>query len=394
MRAHASTRFGAAFALALATGGCTGSFTTESPINGAGGSSTTPTTTNGGGGATGHGGAGQGGHSTTQTGLGGGGRGGGTGQGGAGPCVGPGPSGDGTVFALSRILLGDTNPDGTPNPQSGWKQYGFDLDGKVSTKASKDLCQPSPNAWTSQVYPDGNDGIDNSFGKNILPMFLGLWSDISVKMNDQIAAGSGNFLLDLVGVGQGQDTCGFSARYDLGSKLDAPPSWNGSDVWPVDPVLLANPQDITSTTALFQSADLVANHFRTNTQATVVLRLDFAGAPLALTIGHARMAMNLDAGHTGAQGGMLGGVIDTEAFTEQLKSVLGSADPSLCSGMTLDGILTQIRLSSDILKDGTQDPSKTCDGISIGIGFEAKKVVLGGIGPTTPPPPNPCAPGP
>ena len=36
--------------------------------------------------------------------------------------------------------------------------------------------------------------------------------------------------------------------------------------------------------------------------------------------------------------------------------------------------------ASDIMQDGTQDPTKTCDGISIGIGFEARVVQLGAAG--------------
>jgi hypothetical protein len=42
--------------------------------------------------------------------------------------------------------------------------------------------------------------------------------------------------------------------------------------------------------------------------------------------------------------------------------------------------------ASDILQDGTQDPTKTCDGITIGLGFEADAVLLG---PAVPPPPPP-----
>src|SRR4051812_15081241 len=64
---------------------------------------------------------------------------------------------DGAVdvtFALKKLYLGDTNPDGTPGKGISWKQYGYDLDGKISTAASKDLCKPRNNAPASTVYPD------------------------------------------------------------------------------------------------------------------------------------------------------------------------------------------------------------------------------------------------
>src|SRR5689334_23254118 len=87
------------------------------------------------------------------------------------PPDGAGPGdGAGTVFAIRKLYLGDTKRDGTPDPAAGWKDYGFNLDHLISTKDSKNLCKPLAGGAPSAVYPDGNDGIDNSFGKNILPI--------------------------------------------------------------------------------------------------------------------------------------------------------------------------------------------------------------------------------
>ena len=65
-------------------------------------------------------------------------------------------------------------------------------------------------------------------------------------------------------------------------------------------------------------------------------------------------------------------------------------DPNLCTGSAVEGILNQIRQSSDILMDGSQDPSKTCDGISLGIGFSGKQIKLGDIAEAGEPATNPC----
>src|SRR5262245_61313086 len=43
------------------------------------------------------------------------------------------------AFAISRLLLGDVDRDGTPNVKDGWRQYGFDLDGKRSGQCSDDF---------------------------------------------------------------------------------------------------------------------------------------------------------------------------------------------------------------------------------------------------------------
>ncbi|HMY20953.1 MAG TPA: hypothetical protein PKA58_31735, partial [Polyangium sp.] len=112
-------------------------------------------------------------------------------------CIHPTPADDkapacdatGTTQAINELFLGDTDRDGTANPTNGWKNYGFDLDGFASTKASTGLCKPTAGASPAAVYQDGTNGIDNSFGKNILPTILGLASDLSTTANESIQNG-------------------------------------------------------------------------------------------------------------------------------------------------------------------------------------------------------------
>src|SRR4051812_42787327 len=42
---------------------------------------------------------------------------------------------EGTVLGITHLFLGDKNPDGTTDANA-WKQYGFNVDNKVSTAAS------------------------------------------------------------------------------------------------------------------------------------------------------------------------------------------------------------------------------------------------------------------
>src|SRR5215207_5340629 len=44
------------------------------------------------------------------------------------------------TFAIKKLYLGDTKRDGTADKVNGWKEYGFDIDGKISTATSTDLC--------------------------------------------------------------------------------------------------------------------------------------------------------------------------------------------------------------------------------------------------------------
>jgi hypothetical protein len=65
-------------------------------------------------------------------------------------------------LSLSGVDFGD--PTSTP-----WMGVGFNLDGLCTTEASRNTCTLATGApWSEQ--DDGNDGIDNSYGRNICPI--------------------------------------------------------------------------------------------------------------------------------------------------------------------------------------------------------------------------------
>ncbi len=72
------------------------------------------------------------------------------------------------------------------------------------------------------------------------------------------------------------------------------------------------------------------------------------------------------------------------------RQIAGVFDEGLCSGTTIDAVADQFRQASDIMKDGSQNPSMTCDGISIGLGFDASAVRIGSVAAPAPPQPDPC----
>jgi len=309
------------------------------------------------------------------------------------PAAGPSAAGDGegVVLAMDRLFLGETNRDGTANAASGWKQYGFNLDGKISTVESKDLCQPQPNAAPSSVYVDGDEGIDNSFGKNILTIIRGIEPNVSARVTDSIAAGDFTIMLSIDKLGASADYNPLGTKLYGGAALAAPPLWDGTDKWPVLPELLAVPTDITSAKVVFDGSYLVNNTWVSGSKGDINLNLGLAGYTINLTIRSAVIAMDLTEDHTGAINGTIAGVLETDVLVGELQKVVGAFDPSLCDGTTIEGILSQVRQASDIMKDGTQDPDQVCNGISIGLGFTMKKVQLGDIAPAAEPATNPCS---
>jgi len=342
--------------------------------------------------------------------------GGGTGGGGpSGPGIQPpdrpdGASpgdGDGTAMAVSELFLGDTDRNGSPNP-SAWKTYGFDLDGTISTKDSTNLCKPNAGGSPSSVYPDGENGIDNAFGKLLLPIITGLAQDASAQINESIAGGAFTIIVNVEDLGSGQNYDPLTAGLFAGVTLvDDPtatmpteltPKWDGTDLWPVAPELLnaGNPgdncQETTCTSkVVFNQAYMTDGTFVSGSPGNLDLNLSVAGFSLNLTIAQAVIAMDVAEDRSGADNGVIAGVIPVEQLIAELKKIAGSFDEGLCSGTTFDSLADQIRQASDIMSDGTQDPNATCDAISIGLGFNAKPVLVGVVDTPADPQPDPCA---
>jgi hypothetical protein len=334
-----------------------------------------------------------------------------TGSGGSGgadpgnvpPDAGPMKAGDGSgaVLAIHKLYLGDTDRKGNP-ASTAWKDYGYDLDGKISTKDSTGLCKPAAGAKPSAVYEDGTDGIDNSFGKNILPIITSLASDAGTQINDSINKGSFTIMLSFSKLGTGDSYNPLATKLYAGAKfVDAAgmavnPKWDGTDAWPVVPELLNN-GNIDDPVVQFAKAYLVkdaktgARTWVSGDKGSIVLNLSIAGFTLGLTIGSSLISTDIDATNKKATNGTIAGILDTEQLITELGKVAGSFDPTLCPGSsTFESIAQQIRQASDIMTDGSQDPTKTCNGISIGLGFDMDLVTLGKVADKAMPGKNPC----
>lgn len=301
------------------------------------------------------------------------------GEGGAQP-PGPGPmmapDGEGSVaLAVSRFYLGDTDRDGMPDKENGWRQYGYDLDGKISDTGAG-LCVPRKGADPGEVHGDGDDGIDNGFGKHILTLLLGVSADLGSKQNEAVAAGAYTLIFDLQQLGAGADYNPILTRHYVGGALGSAPKFDGTDMWPVDAASLADPPDIL-TPRLELSGHVTADTWVGRASGDAILKLRIG--TLDLRISQAVVTMDLDAAHQTAPRGTLAGVVSVTDLREEFAELAGSYDPNLCGSVTLESILTQVEQAADILLDATQDPTKECDAVSIGIGFEAARVQLGEV---------------
>ncbi len=307
------------------------------------------------------------------------------------PGVPPGaPAGDGpgVVFALRKIFLGDTTWDGAPSP-SAWKQFGYNIDGKISAKTATDLCKPAQGAAPSSIYPDGNNGIDNAHGKLLLPILQGLFQDVSAQINQNIADGGGTFLLRVDGLGGSPSAVDLAARWYGAAPTNVPPKFDGNDVLLVTYESLIQPSDVDSAKSSFLGSYVNNYTVVAAPPTTAVVRLGAAGLQMDLTVNRAVITLESDASYSKGAG-IVSGILYTEEYVEMMRQIAGSLDPGLCTGTTFESLADQIRQASDILSDGSQDPNKTCDAISFGMGFEAVAAKLGAVAAPVPPSPKPC----
>ena len=301
------------------------------------------------------------------------------------------------TFAIQKLQLGEADRNGVPGT-AAWKAYGYNLDGKTTTKESVDVCTAALK--TNQI--DGNNGIDNSFGEVILPIVETAASlpTPSDTISQAIAKGSFTIQIQVTGLDDTptQTATGLTGQLFASGAYDGAgaPTFDPSTDWPVSGLLLNNPSDIKSgskikfTDAYVSKGTFVSGDLATG-GITVAISLVFQGVPLTLSVNHAVITFD----HTtvnDAANGTIAGVIDTEELITGLKSVAGRISASLCGG-AFDGIAQQIRAASDIMKDGTNVPGSKCDGISIGLGFVGKKIanptkIASDDGAV---PPDPCA---
>ncbi len=85
----------------------------------------------------------------------------------------PNTTGQTTVIAVSQLFFGDTDRNGNASP-TAWKQFGYNLDGLISTKTDANHCRLIAGANPTNVKTDGDGGIDNSFGSNLMPLVTSL----------------------------------------------------------------------------------------------------------------------------------------------------------------------------------------------------------------------------
>ena len=310
----------------------------------------------------------------------------------------PGPDGEAPLrHGLSAIRMGEKNAQGVDDPEA-WKELGFDLDGFATTTQQTHHCKPRANGKKTDILADGKGGIDNSFGKNVVnPILKDLFEDMTGQATTSVQSGATTTVLDLGKIGEQASYQGLSGgsypvegeRTESG-KIVKPPAddWSKYTWHPFADTV----EPDNSPVAKLQGAYLSDHVWVSGKPTTLRLQLAFeAGVLVPIQVYQARVIVNLSDRSRGT-GGVVGGILATSELLDSFKKLAGFINTQFCGGSPLlDGLLLQVERASDILLEGTQDPERECDGISLGLGFESRATRLGvKVNPT--PPPDPCAP--
>lgn len=290
--------------------------------------------------------------------------------------------GDERTFAVYSLQLGETDRAGVKST-SAWKDFGYNLDGLVTTKESADVCTRVKGA-ASTNQEDGKEGIDNAFGSIIIPFIDQLQANPSKTLSDNIQNGTFTILLTVKGLTDdpAQTNTDLAGEILIGGSFadGGKPTFTKSDDWPyrADPRVALPGAYITNGT------------FVNGAGTTVKLSLLIGGVSLDLSINKAILTF-AHSKPDELSSGTIAGVIATDELLKGIEKVAGRLSTALCTGSSLESIKNSLKQASDIMVDGTNRPGVECNGISVGIGFTAKR-----IGPPKtlakdePAPPDPC----
>jgi hypothetical protein len=304
------------------------------------------------------------------------------------------PSGTGSVvFALSKLYYGDTDRNGFTAACEPWRQYGLNIDGKTTTTHSTDVCALNPGSALI-TQEDGENGIDNSFGENLLPILIALsGSTMSQKANATLLGGDETTLVRLDDLGSGSDYSPFPGLVYHAASTSMPPKWDGTDVRDVD---IASLVSGSLSSPILMLSGYMNGRTWVGTQGGTMrfdLHVTAAGHPgPPLPVSHVQITMLVDPGNGTATSGVISGILAPDDAVAWAQNMEGWVSTSLCSGSAFQSIAQQILQASDIMMDGTNEPGEACNRISFGIGFDATAVTLGQVV-SLPMAPDPCSDG-
>ena len=312
----------------------------------------------------------------------------------------PRPSGEavGTTqwFVVDMFRMGLTMRDGTASA-AAWRDYGYDLDGRYTSPADSqsetNTCKRDSGA-SSKVLSDGTDGTDNNFGQHVLAVIKSLAANYETGVNNTVRAGTWTWLVKVDNFTTGDNAKAPGALYAAANFAGGSrsPSFAETETgWSIVDASLVDRATVSLPRAQFPKG-YVANGYWVSgeigaTSAEVILPL--FGGPVLVPLESAVISFRVADGSDGT----LAGAVKTTKFIDAWGASLKSG--GVCPGSaTYDQLVDTITQSADLVSGlpGLQSISKTCDALSIGVGFSVRRAGGHSSAPirTTTTPPSKC----
>lgn len=285
-------------------------------------------------------------------------------------------------FAARYLWLGETDKTAafTSDP-SAWITFGYNIDGKVTTSTSTDVCTLDPNALpTAQV--DGNEGADDSFGENLVgDISIAFGGGISADLSKKIGLGFFTFQFDTTGLSTSttQTNTGLSAEVFGGSRFAGMPTFTLADSWPVDPATLADGVSLVHGAKIsFSDAYVVNGVWVSGDPTDIIFTIAVSQESLVLVFHQAVATFQHtldDAGAHHARSGMIAGILKASELITSIKGVIGGISGGQYCGL-VPTFAAKIEAAQDIMENGTNVEGSPCNGISVAIAFTADQIQL------------------
>ena len=278
-------------------------------------------------------------------------------------------------LGVRRYRLGTMDPSGGP-AEHAWKMYGYDLDevctGPLESKENTGTCRRPMSAQQDSIL-DGLRCRDNNFGRHIGALVRASMPEAEDTLNDTVGNGTSTWILRIDDVDNGaNDPYAPGMLYRTADeRTTTPPKWDGNDVRTILSDSLIE-RDLGKPVLAFAKGFISNNTWVSGEPASARIMLPISrDVFITLNTQNAVFSLDLDDKHETGRNGILAGVLAVTDIDGILRPIAASA--GFCPGSSLyDSVLKAAAKAPDVVLGAPklQNVSLTCDGISLGVGFE------------------------
>jgi len=279
-------------------------------------------------------------------------------------------------YAINALKLGLTKKGTTIADANAWKDYGFDLDSRETTKdmskSSTNSCKRKAGSPTG-VLTDGNGGRDNNFGQHVMSVIKSLKADAEESVTGAITDGSFTLLLKLENFTAEDNSDVKGSVYVANDFAGGSPKFTATETgWQILDASLVDGKTIASPKLSFNG--YVAGGYWVSGdfgQGTIELAISLSGAEIKLPIDSGVISFKVADGSDGT----IAGAMNTGKLQEALTPVAKRF--GICPGnSTFEQVVSTLTSSADLVTGAPnlQDTTKECNAISIALGFTVKEV--------------------